>query len=67
LFVDGVQVSTKTASGTPSLYNSTASPRIGGWFASGWLDGYLDDFRITKGAARYTAAFTPPTSELPNP
>ncbi len=30
------------------------------------FDGYLDDVRITKGVARYTAAYTPPTAAFPN-
>jgi len=29
--------------------------------------GYMDDLRIIKGEAKYTASFTPPTSQLPNP
>jgi hypothetical protein len=26
-----------------------------------WFDGYIDDFRVTKGIARFPSAFTPPT------
>jgi hypothetical protein len=33
--------------------------------AGGFLNGYVDDVRITKGAARYTGDFTPPTGPFP--
>ena len=41
---------------------------VGGYYSSGseYFTGYLDDVRITKGYARYTANFTPPTAALPN-
>lgn len=64
-FVDGVLKS--------SQVNSTAmgasAPSLGSGvdisFGAG-LDGYMDEWRITKGVARYVANFTPPAAAFPN-
>jgi hypothetical protein len=67
-FVDGTQQTTQGSGG--SSYNF-ATPSTG--FIVGAnndtnerFNGYIDDFRITKGYARYTANFTPPTAALPD-
>ena len=60
IFVNGVQG--YSAASTTDMAGSGL--QIGGAFSGSYLNGYIDDLRITKGVARYTAAFTPPTSQL---
>lgn len=62
LFIDGVQKD--TTSNTTSI-NLTTPITIGTYSSSRYYTGYIDDLRITKGVARYTANFTPPTAALP--
>lgn len=70
-FVDGVQVgSTVTNSENWTASQATIRPlRIGQLNDATFLfpvNGWMDEIRITKGVARYTAAFTPPTAAFPN-
>lgn len=62
LFINGVQTGS-TYTDTRN-YNVPYSLYVGqdSGAASSYFNGYLDDVRITKGFARYTANFTPPTS-----
>jgi hypothetical protein len=66
LFVNGTQ-SGSTYTDSNNYINGTNRPVIGASASSLGSDpfnGYIDDLRITKGVARYTANFTPPTSTI---
>jgi len=64
IFNDGVQG--YSAANTTSM-SPTGALRIGKTVDNLYdLNGYIDDLRITKGYARYTAAFTAPTKAFPN-
>lgn len=69
LFVGGVLEAEIAITGTAN--NSNQPTRVSGFWTSGGVAGqalqcYFDEFRITKGVARYTAAFTPPAAPFPN-
>lgn len=61
-FVDGI-LRGYTASHT--ITNQTVTLKIGTTDGSAWWHtGYIDDLRLTKGVARWTSNFTPPTKEF---
>ena len=65
MFVNGNLETTQTYAGA---YNPAYGGLRVGWstwdVANGYFNGYVDDLRITKGYARYTATFTAPTTAL---
>lgn len=66
MFLDGAQVGTQTNSA--AILDISASLDIGRWSGGSGreFNGYIDELRITKGVARYTADFTPPTAPFPD-
>lgn len=66
LYCNGISVGTVNNSSAvkDSTYNLSIGRNEAGntWY----LKGYIDEIRITKGVARYTSNFAPPTTPFPN-
>lgn len=65
LFIDGQQVG-GTYSGEGSTAIDPGAIRLGFYNSGNPAGGFYDEFRVTKGLARYTANFTPPTAPFPD-
>lgn len=63
-FIDGTQIGVTTVDTSPIpdfAGGITVGLRVSQAGASAYLNGWIDELRISKGVARWTANFTPPT------
>lgn len=67
LFINGSSTdgATGTVSGTRQASGTVCRVGVNSDNVSRYMYGYIDDVRLTKGYARYTANFTPPTAAFP--
>ncbi len=69
IFQDGVKLGADEIS-TSAIPDYTANIELGRWWNSTanrgmyYLDGRIDEFRVTKGRALWTSGFTPPNEEF---
>lgn len=65
IFIDGVSqtITETTAFGTNDLGSFSGTFNIGEALGGDLMNGYIDEPRISKGIARWTSNFTPPTKE----
>jgi hypothetical protein len=65
MYINGTSVASGTVTGSMNAVIRSLKVGYQG-AATNYLNGYIDDLRITKGVARYTANFTAPTEAFPN-
>ena len=69
-FVDGVEQNPTATVSLPagySLPNLGSVAHIGGYSNDGFFNGWMDEVRVSKGIARWTSNFTPPTASYSRP
>ena len=65
-FINGVLDSFATAEASSYIKTSTRSDiSIGKNLNEWYFNGFIDELRVTKGVARYTSGFTPPSGSFP--
>jgi hypothetical protein len=67
IFKDGVLLTSGSLSTT--VPTTATAARVGNYYNGStnyYFNGYIDELRITKGYARYTASFTAPIAPFPN-
>lgn len=67
VFVDGVSRASSTSNPGTISFAASVPTQIGRdrFYTARDFDGRLAEFRVTRGVARYSATFTPPTSPFP--
>jgi hypothetical protein len=65
MYINGTSVASGTVTGSMNAVIRSLKVGYQG-AATNYLNGYIDDLRITKGVARYTANFSVPTAAFPN-
>lgn len=66
MFVDGTQVGSNYTDSATYLQSRVVFGSSSFTLGSSPYDGYMDEFRITKGVGRYTSAYTVASSAFPN-